>query len=91
MTELRTTALKTLTKVSYHILIVFHRWPLLNVHMESYVPSEGNVASFDQMKDNPLIVQQGSFHAFEQLPASLAEQGVILQTFYCFTRAPRIS
>lgn len=49
--------------------------------MESYVPSEGNVASFDQMKDNPLIVQQGSFHAFEQLPASLAEQGVILQTF----------
>lgn len=83
MTELRTTALRNADESELpHIdRVKFHRWPLLNVHMESYVPSEGNVASFDQMKDNPLIVQQGSFHAFEQLPASLAEQGVILQTF----------
>ena len=69
MTELRTTALRNADESELpHIdRVKFHRWPLLNVHMESYVPSEGNVASFDQMKDNPLIVQQGSFHAFEQL------------------------
>lgn len=84
MTELRTTALKNADESELpHIdRVKFHRWPLLNVHMESYVPSEGNVASFDQMKDNPLIVQQGSFHAFEQLPASLAEQGVIFTDIF---------
>ncbi|HCY9391447.1 TPA: Fe-S cluster assembly protein SufD [Enterococcus faecalis] len=84
MTELRTTALRNADESELpHIdRVKFHRWPLLNVHMESYVPSEGNVASFDQMKDNPLIVQQGSFHAFEQLPASLAEQGVIFTDIF---------
>lgn len=84
MTELRTTALRNADESELpHIdRVKFHRWPLLNVHMESYVTSEGNVASFDQMKDNPLIVQQGSFHAFEQLPASLAEQGVIFTDIF---------
>ena len=65
MTELRTTALRNADESELpHIDREISSLALLNVHMESYVPSEGNVASFDQMKDNPLIVQQGSFHAF---------------------------
>lgn len=84
MTELRAKALATAeTSELPHIdRVKFHRWPLLNVNTEGYLPEAGNIASFDQMNDNPLIVQQGSFHSFEQLPTALAEQGVIFTDIF---------
>lgn len=62
--------------------VKFHRWPLFNVNIQEYTPENLNVSSFDKMKDNPQIVQQGSVTAFEQLSAKLAEQGVIFTDIF---------
>ena len=42
----------------------------------------GNVAAFDEMKDNPVLVQQGTWTTFEQLSTELAEKGVIFTDLF---------
>lgn len=85
MTELRTKALKfaDAAKLPHIERVKFQRWPLLNVHEKAAATTnEGSVPSFDQLQDNPLIVQRGSQQLLEQLPASLAEQGVIFTDIF---------
>ncbi|MDR0922061.1 MAG: Fe-S cluster assembly protein SufD [Lactobacillales bacterium] len=59
----------------------FHRWNLFDVNLNEDIPS-GNVPSFDVMKDNAVVAQVGTQTVFEQLPASLAEQGVIFTDIF---------
>lgn len=60
----------------------FNRWPLFDVHTNEYVPESVGVVSFDEMKDNPVLVQQGTVTSFEQLSAELAGKGVIFTDLF---------
>lgn len=84
MTDLRVAALEKVGQLELPKIerVKFHRWPLFHVSTEEYAPKAMNVPSFDSMKDNPVIVQQGSITAFEQLSAKLADQGVIFTDIF---------
>ncbi|OBS60872.1 Fe-S cluster assembly protein SufD [Enterococcus mundtii] len=85
MTTLRQEALKKADELPLpHIeRVKFHRWPLFSINeLTDQTPESGNVAAFDAMKDNPLVVQQGTLTVFEQLSADLAEQGVIFTDLF---------
>jgi Fe-S cluster assembly protein SufD len=84
MTDLRVAALEKAENLALPKIdrVKFHRWPLFNVNTEEYTPQALNVPNFDAMKDNPVIVQQGSVTAFEQLSAKLADQGVIFTDIF---------
>ncbi|ALS38460.1 Fe-S cluster assembly protein SufD [Enterococcus rotai] len=84
MTDLRVAALEKAENLELPKIerVKFHRWPLFNVNTEEYAPETMNIPSFDAMKDNPVIVQQGSITAFEQLSAKLADQGVIFTDMF---------
>lgn len=84
MTDLRAAALEKAENLELPKIerVKFHRWPLFNVNTEEYAPQAMNIPSFDAMKDNPVIVQQGSITAFEQLSAKLADQGVIFTDIF---------
>lgn len=84
MTDLRVAALEKAENLELPKIerVKFHRWPLFNVNTEEYTPETMNFPSFDEMKDNPVIVQQGSITAFEQLSAKLADQGVIFTDMF---------
>lgn len=79
MTELRVAALEKAEKLALPKIerVKFHRWPLFTVENEAYMPDAGFTAQFDQMKDNPVLVQQNTLTVFEQLSTDLIEKGVI--------------
>ncbi len=63
--------------------VKFHRWPLFDIEdMAEQYSESGNVAAFDEMKDNPVLVQQGTWTTFEQLSTELAEKGVIFTDLF---------
>ena len=63
--------------------VKFHRWPLFDIEdMADQYSEAGNVAAFDEMKDNPVLVQQGTWTTFEQLSTELAEKGVIFTDLF---------
>ncbi|MBF8807488.1 MAG: Fe-S cluster assembly protein SufD [Enterococcus lacertideformus] len=63
--------------------VKFHRWDLFDVNeMTEQFSETGNVPSFDTMKDNPILVQEGTTTVFEQLPMSLVEKGVIFTDLF---------
>lgn len=88
MLKLRQDALKLVDTLELpHIeRVKFHRWPLLDFkesvwqgdNLRGYV----GVPSFDEMGDNPLIVQYDRDTLFEQLPQHLVEQGVIFTDLF---------
>ncbi|OQO71185.1 Fe-S cluster assembly protein SufD [Enterococcus villorum] len=85
MTHLRQSALEKAGQLPLPQIdrVKFHRWPLFEVHeMSEHVSETGNVASFDQMKDNPVLVQEGTSTVFEQLPMDLVEKGVIFTDLF---------
>ncbi|OTP10208.1 FeS assembly protein SufD [Enterococcus sp. 10A9_DIV0425] len=85
MTNFRQEALKKASELPLpHIdRVKFHRWPLFDVAPIADANLDaGNVAAFDAMKDNPVVVQQGTWTVFEQLPIELAEQGVIFTDLF---------
>jgi Fe-S cluster assembly protein SufD len=88
MTELRQQALAFAETAELpHIeRVKFHRWSLLNIHLKADAQVNGAVPDFDQLKDNPLVVQQGAQHIFEQLPADLVEKGVIFTDIFSAMR-----
>lgn len=57
--------------------VKFHRWNLGDGTMAENEAS-ANVPDFTALDSNPKIVQVGTQHLLEQLPASLQEQGVVL-------------
>lgn len=63
----------------------FHRWPLLAIDEDVLNGQETyseNVASFDQIDNHPMFVQQDSQTIFEQLPQHLIEQGVVFTDLF---------
>ncbi|WP_165002754.1 MULTISPECIES: Fe-S cluster assembly protein SufD [unclassified Enterococcus] len=85
MTEFRRQAIEKASELPLpHIdRVKFHRWSLFDVkEMADVVSESGNVAAFDAMKDNPVIVQQGTWTVFEQLSAELTEKGVIFTDLF---------
>lgn len=63
--------------------VKFHRWPLFDIEdMADQYSEAGNVAAFDEMKDNPVLVQQGTWTTFEQLSTELAEKGIIFTDLF---------
>ncbi|EPI01511.1 FeS assembly protein SufD [Enterococcus faecalis 13-SD-W-01] len=85
MTEIRQQALAKAEELPLPQIerVKFHRWPLTEIAepLDS-VEEYPEVAAFDAMKDNPVIVQHGTTTVFEQLPAELAEQGVIFTDLF---------
>ncbi|WP_265460096.1 Fe-S cluster assembly protein SufD [Enterococcus sp. HY326] len=78
--ELRKAALAKMDELELPKIerVKFHRWPLFKVTPENMVTTAaGTVPVFDQMKDNPTVVQNGSETIFEQISEKLANQGVI--------------
>lgn len=84
MTERRIDALQQIENLPLPTIerVKFHRWPLFQVSLAPYLPEVAPVVAFDQMKDTPRIVQQGSLTLFEQLPVALAEKGVIFTDLF---------
>ena len=78
MTDLRLQALKKIDSLPLPTIerVNFSRWPLYNVTAE-HTEYSGNVPSFDQISDNPLIVQTGEQTILEQITPELEEKGVI--------------
>lgn len=63
----------------------FDRWPLFEIAeagLSGEVAVDASVPAFDEMKNNPTIVQQDDLTVFEQLPQALADQGVILTDLF---------
>lgn len=60
----------------------FNRWPLFTVSLEDQVSDSVSFPIFDELDDKPLILQQGTVTALEQLPQKLIEQGVILTDIF---------
>ena len=63
----------------------FHRWPLLAIDEDVLNGQETyseNVASFDQIDNHPMFVQQDSQTIFEQLPQHLIDQGVVFTDLF---------
>ncbi|MFR4287357.1 MAG: Fe-S cluster assembly protein SufD [Enterococcus italicus] len=63
----------------------FDRWPLFEITeagLSGKVAVDASVPAFDEMKNNPTIVQQDDLTVFEQLPQALADQGVILTDLF---------
>lgn len=63
--------------------VKFHRWSLFEIEdMADQYSETGNIAAFDEMKDNPVLVQQGTWTTFEQLSTELVEKGVIFTDLF---------
>ncbi len=71
--------------------VKFHRWSLFDVKETQTISETGTIPAFDAMKDNPVLVQQGSWTIFEQLPVELAEKGVFYRLVHCNDRISRTS
>ncbi|MGC6768939.1 Fe-S cluster assembly protein SufD [Enterococcus sp. LJL51] len=84
MTDFRLSALEKIDGLELPLIerVKFHRWPLFNVTTDTYEPASGNVPSFGEMNDNPMVVQQNSATIFEQLSTELADKGVIFTDIF---------
>lgn len=85
MTQLRQAALEKANQLPLPQIdrVKFHRWPLFDIHeFTDHFSETGNVAGFDVMKDNPVLVQEGTNTIFEQLPVELMEKGVIFTDIF---------
>lgn len=82
MTDLRLHALEKIDSLPLPTIekVNFSRWPLYNVKAE-HTDYSGNVPSFDQINDNPLIVQTGEQTILEQITPELEAKGVIFTDF----------
>lgn len=58
--------------------VKIHRWPLTEVTTMIDDTVSGAVYDFEQVENNPLIVQHSTQTLVEQMPAHLIEKGVIL-------------
>lgn len=78
MTELRLAALEKIDTLPLPTIekVRFARWNLYNVK-PTHQEISGTVPSFDEIPDNPMVVQAGENTIFEQLSPKLIEQGVI--------------
>lgn len=60
-----------------------HRWPLMNVgNLNEEILGNPAMPSFDELEDNPLIIQGRTTTFYEQMPVELSEQGVIFTDIF---------
>ncbi|QIL46186.1 Fe-S cluster assembly protein SufD [Vagococcus coleopterorum] len=84
MLDLRQAALAKITELPLPDIerVKIDRWDLTKVvDFDETVDFEG-VYSFDQVKENPLLIQHGNITIAEQMPMSLIEQGVIFTDIF---------
>lgn len=84
MLDFRLAALEKVAELDLPFIerVKINRWPLLTVGSFEETSDSANVYSFDEAKDNPLIVQHGALTTIEQMPVKLAEQGVIFTDIF---------
>ena len=67
--------------------VKIHRWPLMNVgSLNEEVLGNPVLPSFDEMEDNPMIIQGRTTTLYEQMPVELSEQGVIFTDIFTAMR-----
>ncbi|MGO3732078.1 MAG: Fe-S cluster assembly protein SufD [Vagococcus sp.] len=63
--------------------VKLHRWPLMNVGaLNEEVLGNPVLPSFDELEDNPMIIQGRTSTLYEQMPTELSEQGVIFTDIF---------
>jgi Fe-S cluster assembly protein SufD len=82
LTELRQTAFEAMSDLAMPNIerVKFNRWNLDNIEIGDSEPS-GNVPSFTELPNHPLLVQVGSQNVMEQMRPDLAEKGVVFTDF----------
>lgn len=75
LSELRQTAFEAMTELEMPNIerVKFNRWGLDNTEIGDSEPS-GNVPSFTELPNHPLLVQVGSQNVMEQMRPDLAEK-----------------
>lgn len=84
MLELRKEALSRLGELALPLIerVKIDRWPLLTPEFGYHIPEEAAVVDFENIENYPYLVEQEGLATFEQLPAHLAEQGVIFTDLF---------
>lgn len=63
--------------------VKIHRWSLMNVgNLNEEILGNPVLPSFDEMEDNPMIIQGRTTTLYEQMPVELSEQGVIFTDIF---------
>ncbi|MGX7014101.1 Fe-S cluster assembly protein SufD [Vagococcus silagei] len=63
--------------------VKYHRWPLMNVgNLNEELIGDLVLPAFDELEDNPLIIQGRTTTMYEQLSSELIEQGVIFTDIF---------
>ncbi|NKC68872.1 Fe-S cluster assembly protein SufD [Vagococcus fluvialis] len=63
--------------------VKIHRWPLMNVgNLNEEILGNPVLPIFDEMEDNPMIIQGRTTTLYEQMPVELSEQGVIFTDIF---------
>ena len=89
MLDLRMDALKQADDLALPVIerVKIHRWPLMTVgSLNEEVVGEPVLPSFDELEDNPMILQGRTTTFYEQMPTELAEQGVIFTDIFTALR-----
>lgn len=67
--------------------VKIHRWPLMNVgNLNEEILGNPVLPSFDEMEDNPMIIQGRTTTLYEQMPVELSEQGVVFTDIFTAMR-----
>ena len=87
MLELREKALEKIEALPFPTIerVKYERWPLFNISeaaLNGETAEIDAVPAFDEMNNNPMVVQQDDVTIFEQLPISLSMQGVIFTDLF---------
>lgn len=89
MLDLRLNALEKAAELDLPKIerVKIHRWPLMNVgSLNEEVLGNPVLPSFDEMEDNPMIIQGRTTTMCEQMPVELSEQGVIFTDIFTALR-----
>ncbi|MDT2849998.1 Fe-S cluster assembly protein SufD [Vagococcus carniphilus] len=89
MLDLRLNALEKAAELDLPKIerVKIHRWPLMNVgSLNEEVLGNPVLPSFDEMEDNPMIIQGRTATMYEQMPVELSEQGVIFTDIFTALR-----
>ncbi|WP_326716578.1 Fe-S cluster assembly protein SufD [Vagococcus jeotgali] len=85
MLDRRLEALKKVDELELPVIerVKYHRWPLMNVgSINEEYQGAPILPSFDEIEDNPLVIQGRTTTFYEQMPVELAEQGVIFTDIF---------
>lgn len=86
MSDLRQKALAQMDELELPFFerVRYHRWPLLDLPTGAFDPAakDVGVVAFDELNDNPMLVQVDDTTVLEQMPQHLADKGVIFTDLF---------